>query len=53
MRVKKICATTQFDATAAHNSGFKAPYSLAEGLHSTLQYEFINQNQDGITFESE
>jgi len=31
VRVKKFCATTQFDATAAHNSGFKAPFTLAEG----------------------
>lgn len=53
VRVKKFCATTQFDATAAHNSGFKAPYTLNEGLDRTLKYEFINKNQDGITFESE
>lgn len=39
VRVKKFClprseayrgATTQFDATTAHNSGFKAPYTLSE-----------------------
>ena len=51
--VKKFCATTQFDATSAHNSGFKAPYTLAQGLHNTLHYEFINPNKDNITFESE
>jgi len=39
--VKKFCATTQFDATAAHSSGFKAPFKLSEGLHRTLHYEFI------------
>jgi len=53
VRVKKFCATTQFDATAAHSSGFKAPYTLSEGLHHTLQYEFIDKEKDGITFESE
>lgn len=53
VRVKKFCATTQFDATAAHSCGFEAPYTLAQGLHNTLQYEFIEKNMDGITFESE
>ena len=53
VRVKKFCATTQFDATKAHANGFKAPFSLAEGLHNTLQYEFVNENHDGIIFESE
>jgi Nucleoside-diphosphate-sugar epimerases len=53
VRVKKFCATTQFDATAAHSSGFKAPYSLAEGLHNTLHYEFVEDNNDGITFVTE
>ncbi len=53
VRVKKFCATTQFDASKAHGCGFKAPYTLAQGLHNTLHYEFINKNKDGITFESE
>lgn len=53
VRVKKFCSTTQFDATAAHSSGFKAPYTLSEGLHNTLHYEFTSKNTDGITFETE
>lgn len=53
VRVKKFCATTQFDATAAHSSGFIAPFTLNKGLDRTLKFEFINKNQDGITFESE
>jgi len=53
VRVKKFCATTQFDATNAHNSGFEAPFTLAEGLHRTLHYEFIDTEKDGVTFESE
>ena len=31
VRVKKFCATTQFNSTKAH-SNFKAPYSLKEGV---------------------
>ena len=53
VRVKKFCATTQFDATDAHSSGFKAPFSLSEGLDRTLKYEFTNSQKDDITFESE
>lgn len=53
VRVKKFCATTQFDATAAHSCGFKAPYSLSQGLHNTLHFEFIEKQKDGITFVSE
>jgi len=40
MRIKKFCATTQFDATLAYNSGFVAPLTLAEGLDRTLKNEF-------------
>jgi len=53
VRVKKFCATTQFDATAAHSCGFKAPYTLSQGLHNTLHYEFIEKQKDSITFISE
>lgn len=53
VRIKKFCATTQFDADKAHTSVFKAPYTLQEGLERTLKYEFGKQIQDGITFESE
>lgn len=40
VRIKKFCATTQFDATLAHSSGFEAPFTLAEGLDRTLKSEF-------------
>lgn len=53
VRVKKFCATTQFDATKVHNSGFIAPYTLSEGLDRTLQYEFVHDNEDDITFVTE
>lgn len=52
IRVKKFCATTQFDAAKAH-SNFKAPYSLKEGLDLTLEHEFLNLTEDDILFYSE
>lgn len=53
VRIKKFCATTEFDATKAHSSGFKAPYSLGDGLARTLRFEFVNPPKDGVTFKSE
>ena len=52
VRVKKFCATTQFDATKAH-SIFEAPYTLEQGLNATLEHEFINRKEDNIVFYSE
>ena len=53
VRVKKFCATTEFDAKKAHSCGFKAPYTLGEGLARTLEFEFIQPKTDNITFKSE
>ncbi len=53
VRVKKFCATTQFDAKKARESGFVAPYSLSEGLARTLRFEFIDPPEDDITFKTE
>lgn len=53
VRVKKFCATTEFDSTKAHKSGFKPPYTLDEGLARTLEFEFIHPRTDDITFKSE
>lgn len=36
VRIKKFCATTQFSADKVINSGFKAPYTLKEGLERTI-----------------
>jgi len=44
VRVKKFCATTQFDSSKAHSSGFKAPFNLSEGLDRTLKHEFLEKN---------
>lgn len=53
VRVKKFCATTQFDATKVQNTDSRAPYTLAEGLARTLEFEFIHNASNGITFISE
>lgn len=53
VRVKKFCATTEFDAKKTHSCGFKAPYTLGEGLARTLEFEFIHPKTDDITFKSE
>jgi nucleoside-diphosphate-sugar epimerase len=52
VRIKKFCATTQFDSSKVHNI-FKAPYSLREGLDKTLEHEFINSKEDEVLFYSE
>ena len=52
VRVKKFCATTQFNAAKAH-SNFKAPYSLKVGLDLTLEHEFLHPKEDEILFYSE
>jgi nucleoside-diphosphate-sugar epimerase len=52
VRVKKFCATTQFDATATHSSGFRAPFTLGEGLERTLRFEFL-KGSDGVVFITE
>lgn len=53
VRVKKFCATTQFDSTKAMTSGFKPPYTLAEGLARTLEFEWVHPKPDEIEFKSE
>ena len=53
VRVKKFCATTEFDATKVQQTGFKAPYTLGEGLARTLEFEFIHNASNGITFKTE
>ncbi|PWL30938.1 NAD-dependent epimerase/dehydratase family protein [uncultured Roseivirga sp.] len=52
VRVKKFCATTQFDARKVHST-FSAPFTLQEGLERTLEHEFINPQKDEVLFYSE
>lgn len=54
VRVKKFCAVTQFCSDKMLATGFKAPYTLREGLTRTLKYEFTDHcNRDEVIFESE
>jgi nucleoside-diphosphate-sugar epimerase len=53
VRVKKFCATTEFDATKVHSCGFKPPFTLDEGLARTIEFEFVHPRTDAITFKSE
>lgn len=40
VRVKKFCATTQFDSSKVLSSGYIPPYSINQGLNQTLKNEF-------------
>lgn len=53
VRVKKFCATTEFDSSKMLATGFKAPYTLKEGLSRTLEFEFLHPRQDDIVFKTE
>jgi GlcNAc-P-P-Und epimerase len=52
IRVKKFMGTTQF-ASSVSETGFVPPVSLDEGLARTLRYEFLEDNSDKRTFETE
>lgn len=52
VRVKKFCATTQFNSDKAHDI-FKPPYTLEDGINNTLDFEFINPPDDDIVYYSE
>lgn len=54
VRVKKFCATTQFDAGKVTKEGFIPPYTLGQGLKNTLTYEFVEKRKDSdVTFITE
>ena len=52
IRVKKFMTTTQFSSSIS-NTSFTAPVSLEDGLDRTVRYEFIEDNSDKRTFETE
>lgn len=52
VRVKKFCATTQFNADKMY-SHFVPPFTLIEGLEKTITYEFIDKSSDDNVFFSE
>ena len=54
IRIKKFCSDTQFTSLRIRETGFTPPYSLEEGLHRTIQYEFLQPSPDSdILFHSE
>ena len=52
IRVKKFMSTTQFNSATA-DTGFEAPFTLSEGLDKTLRYEFLEDNQEKPTYDTE
>jgi GlcNAc-P-P-Und epimerase len=52
VRVKKFCATTQFNAEKA-NKVYSPKYTLEEGLNKTLEFEFLEKDKDDVIFYSE
>jgi len=52
IRVKKFLGTTQF-ASSVSETGFVPALSLEEGLARTLRYEFLEDNSDKRTFDTE
>jgi len=52
IRVKKFMATSQF-ASSVSDTRFIPKISLQDGLEKTLRYEFIEDNSDKRTFDTE
>lgn len=52
IRVKKFCATTQFNTTVSE-TGFVPPVSLEEGLRKTVIHEFLEDNSKKPLFFTE
>jgi len=52
IRVKKFTSDSSF-ASAVAKTGFKPRFTLFEGLEKTIRYEFIDDNKEKRTFETE
>ncbi len=52
VRVKKFCATTQFDSSKMLLE-YEPSFSLIDGINKTIEKEFINNDSDEILFYSE
>ena len=46
VRIKKFCATTEFDSSRVTESGYTPSYELKEALERTIKFEFGNNNKD-------
>lgn len=53
VRVKKFCATTEFDSSKMLATNFVPPFTLEEGLSQTLEFEFVHPRHDDIIYKSE
>ncbi len=53
IRIKKFCATTQFDTSISKKTDFTPPVSLQEGLERTIRYEFLEDNTSKELFYTE
>ena len=53
VRVKKFCATTEFDSSKMPSTGFVPPFTLEEGLSRTLEFEFVHPKEDDVVYKSE
>ena len=53
IRVKKFASSTEFKSLETNLDDFTAPFSLIDGVHRTLQSEFILQDPDREIFFTE
>lgn len=54
IRIKKFCATTQFNTSIYKTTSFKPPVSLREGLERTIHFEFLEHNdKEQVLFYTE
>lgn len=54
IRIKKFCSNTQFTSSKIKDTGFIPPFTLAEGLRRTIQYEFLQpRREDEVVFYTE
>lgn len=52
IRIKKFIATTQFSSSVSQTK-FNPPVRLIDGLEKTINYEFLEDNSNKRTFETE
>lgn len=53
IRVKKFCADTTVDAGKVDRSGFKAPFSIEEGLRRMIEADFLKHPDSRPAFEGQ
>jgi nucleoside-diphosphate-sugar epimerase len=48
VRVKKFCATTQFESTTIKLTGYSAPFTLQKGLEITIKSIINDKSNSGV-----